>query len=102
NLITRVGWDFRLADYVRTVTSKPNAAIDGQLRDDAASCIPGGGALGAACRTERFRLLRRPAGRAKQSERCHCRRRDHSRIEASDWRITVDSIFLDFAFGRTG
>lgn len=34
NLITRVGWDFRLANYLRTATGKRNETIDRQLRDD--------------------------------------------------------------------
>lgn len=34
NLMTRVGWDFRLARYLETATGKPNETIDRQLRDD--------------------------------------------------------------------
>lgn len=34
NLITRVGWDFRLADYLRKAAGKPDERIDAQLRDD--------------------------------------------------------------------
>jgi hypothetical protein len=34
NLITRVGWDFRLASYLQTALGKSNDTIDRQLRDD--------------------------------------------------------------------
>jgi hypothetical protein len=34
NLITRVGWDFRVAAYLQTATGKPNETIDRELRDD--------------------------------------------------------------------
>jgi hypothetical protein len=34
NLMTRVGWDFRLAGYLRTALGKANEVIDRQLRDD--------------------------------------------------------------------
>jgi len=34
NLITRVGWDYRLAASLKAATSKPNDVIDKQLQDD--------------------------------------------------------------------
>ncbi len=34
NLITRVGWDFRLAEYLRMATGKSNETIDRELRDE--------------------------------------------------------------------
>jgi hypothetical protein len=34
NLITRVGWDFRVAAYLQTATGKPNETIDRDLRND--------------------------------------------------------------------
>jgi hypothetical protein len=34
NLITRVGWDFRLAKYLETALGKRNETIERQLRDD--------------------------------------------------------------------
>jgi hypothetical protein len=34
NLMTRVGWDFRLAKYLQTATGKGKETIDRHLRDD--------------------------------------------------------------------
>jgi hypothetical protein len=34
NLITRTGWDFRMAEYLRMATGKRNETIDRDLRDD--------------------------------------------------------------------
>jgi hypothetical protein len=39
NLITRVGWDYRLAAALEADTGKPNDVIEKQLRDDAAEFV---------------------------------------------------------------
>ena len=39
NLITRVGWDYRLAASLEADTGKPNDVIEKQLRDDVAEFV---------------------------------------------------------------